>query len=64
PDTPMAVPKRRTSRARRGNRRLHLKIESASLVKCSNCSTKIRPHTVCSACGHYRGKQVTPGSGA
>lgn len=60
----MAVPKRRTSRARRGNRRLHLKIEAVQLVKCTNCGTKIRPHHVCSSCGFYRGKQVIPGAGA
>lgn len=60
----MAVPKRRVSRARRGHRRLHQKLEIVQLVKCTNCGTRIRPHHVCSACGFYRGKQVTPGAGA
>ena len=60
----MAVPKRRVSRARRGNRRLHLKLEVAQLVRCTTCGAKIKPHHLCSACGHYRGKQVTAGEGA
>jgi len=57
----MAVPKRRTSRSRRNNRRQHLGIARMQLVRCSNCGTAIRPHTVCASCGHYRGRQVMVG---
>ncbi|GAB4154325.1 MAG: 50S ribosomal protein L32 [Planctomycetota bacterium] len=55
----MANPKRRISRARRGNRRAHQALTRAQLVKCSHCGSAIRPHTVCPDCGHYRGRQVT-----
>ena len=54
----MAVPKRRISRSRRGNRRAHHQKPVAQLVACSNCGTNIRPHHICPQCGHYRGKQV------
>lgn len=57
----MAVPKRRHSRSRRNNRRHHLRLEAIQLVRCSNCGTSIRPHTVCAACGYYRGRQVKVG---
>lgn len=54
----MANPKRRVSRAQRGHRRAHLVLERVQLVRCTKCSRRIRPHTVCGACGHYRGRQV------
>lgn len=55
----MANPKRRTSRARRGNRRSHLGLDRIQLVKCSHCGAALKPHTICAACGYYRGRQVT-----
>jgi large subunit ribosomal protein L32 len=60
-ETAMALPKRRISRARRGNRRLHQRLERAQLVACSNCGTMILPHHVCSSCGYYRTKQTVVG---
>ncbi|MEC7583898.1 MAG: 50S ribosomal protein L32 [Planctomycetota bacterium] len=54
----MAVPKRKISRAQRGNRRAHLKLQRLQLVRCATCGSMIRPHTVCPDCGHYRGRQV------
>ncbi|MFO1052004.1 MAG: 50S ribosomal protein L32 [Planctomycetota bacterium] len=58
----MAVPKRRISRARAGFRSIREKLQKAELVACKNCSTMIRPHHVCPSCGHYRGRQILPGS--
>ncbi|MCA8948880.1 MAG: 50S ribosomal protein L32 [Planctomycetes bacterium] len=55
----MAVPKRRLSRARQANRRSHLALERTQLVRCTHCGAMIRPHTICKACGHYRGRQIT-----
>ncbi|MBK8976996.1 MAG: 50S ribosomal protein L32 [Planctomycetes bacterium] len=52
----MAVPKRRVSRSRRGNRRRNQGVPAAELVKCAHCSTMIRPHHICPSCGHYRKK--------
>ncbi|MCA8943305.1 MAG: 50S ribosomal protein L32 [Planctomycetes bacterium] len=60
----MAVPKRRISRSRRGNRRAHNAKPALQLVACSHCGTNIRPHHICPQCGHYRGKQVTVGASA
>ena len=57
----MAVPKRRISRARRGNRRALQGIPKIQLVSCTNCGTAIRPHHICSSCGFYRGKQILVG---
>ncbi|MCR9246807.1 MAG: 50S ribosomal protein L32 [bacterium] len=54
----MAVPKRKISRAHRGNRRSHLSLQRTQLVRCTNCGAMIRPHTICKACGHYRGRQI------
>jgi large subunit ribosomal protein L32 len=54
----MANPKRRLSRARRGNRRAHLVLTRTQLVKCTHCGVMIRPHTICAGCGYYRGRQV------
>jgi len=54
----MAVPKRKTSKSRKGMRRSHHRIELPPIVKCSNCgSMKVR-HTICSECGFYRGKSI------
>jgi large subunit ribosomal protein L32 len=53
-----AVPKRRISKARRGNRRSHLALKAPQLVACSECGAPKRPHHVCMACGTYRGVTV------
>ncbi|MCA8957586.1 MAG: 50S ribosomal protein L32 [Planctomycetes bacterium] len=58
----MAVPKRRTSRARRDKRRTHQGLKPMQLVRCTTCSASIKPHHVCPACGHYRGRQVIVGT--
>lgn len=57
----MANPKRRVSRARRGNKRAHQKLPRLQLVRCSNCGVMIRPHHICPSCGFYRGRQMLPG---
>ena len=54
----MAVPKRRTSVARKNLRRSHHSISPKALVRCSNCNHAVMPHRVCGNCGHYRGKNV------
>lgn len=53
-----ALPKRKISRARRGNRRSHWKAQVPQLVTCPQCGTPVRPHHVCLACGTYRGIEV------
>jgi len=53
-----AVPKRKISRHRRGNRRQHLALTAPILVKCPRCSKPMRAHYACKACGTYKGRQV------
>jgi large subunit ribosomal protein L32 len=54
----MAVPKFRTSKSKRDMRRAHHALTAPGLSTCPNCNAVRRPHSVCAACGHYKGKQV------
>ena len=55
----MAVPKRRTTRAKRNTRRAnHDKVAAPSIVTCPSCGAMMVPHRVCDACGHYAGRKV------
>ncbi len=55
----MAVPKRKTSKARRDKRRnSHWKLDVPGLVACPNCGEMRMPHRVCRACGYYNGRKV------
>lgn len=55
----MAVPKRRTTRGRRGMRRAnHDRITPPNLVPCPNCSAPSLRHRACAQCGTYRGRTV------
>ncbi|MDD2913451.1 MAG: 50S ribosomal protein L32 [Candidatus Pacebacteria bacterium] len=54
----MAVPKQRKTSSRRDNRRMHIFLETPSLVSCSHCKKKIRPHTVCYNCGYYKKEEI------
>jgi large subunit ribosomal protein L32 len=52
-----AVPKKRTSRARQGDRRQHLRIKLAELNVCRQCRQPKVRHRVCPTCGTYKGRQ-------
>lgn len=54
----MAVPKRKTSKARRDQRRANWKITAPAIVECPQCHGKKLAHRVCKHCGFYDGKQV------
>lgn len=55
----MAVPKKRTSKSRKGMRRSHDRIiHTAASMTCPNCGELKLMHHVCSHCGHYRGREV------
>ena len=55
----MAVPKRKTSKARRDKRRSTVwKISDPSFVKCSRCGEFKRSLRVCPSCGYYNGREV------
>ncbi|MCK4376295.1 MAG: 50S ribosomal protein L32 [Candidatus Brocadiae bacterium] len=69
----MAVPKRRTSKARKGKRRTHDNLVMPNIPRsqksraegsrskrffCSNCNQPKASHTVCPNCGYYRGRPL------
>ncbi len=52
----MAVPKKKTSQARRDQRRSHHAIKGPNLVECPRCFSMKMPHRVCQECGYYKGR--------
>lgn len=52
----MAVPKKKTSQARRDQRRSHHAIKGPNVVECPQCGSMKMPHRVCMECGHYKGR--------
>jgi large subunit ribosomal protein L32 len=59
----MAVPKKRTSKSRKGMRRSHHAIKAnAAVMVCPSCGELKLMHRVCEACGTYKGAQVTAAS--
>jgi large subunit ribosomal protein L32 len=55
----MAVPKRKTSKARKNSRRSSVwKLTQPALEKCPNCGAYNLHNRVCSECGHKDGKEV------
>ena len=54
----MAVPKKRTGHSAQGKRRSNWKATKPTLTKCPNCGQAVLAHTVCTACGTYKGKPV------
>lgn len=54
----MAVPKRKTGRAKTNSRRSSHTLSAANLMKCPQCHQPKLPHRVCGECGHYNGKEV------
>lgn len=54
----MAVPKRKTSRARRDARRATHVASPPTVGECPQCHTPKLPHRVCPKCGMYNGRQV------
>lgn len=54
----MAVPKRKTSKKVKNQRRTHIKLQVPGMVECSNCGELTKSHHVCKSCGQYDGKEV------
>lgn len=54
----MAVPKRRTSKTVKRQRRTHKKLAAANTTVCPNCGDLKLNHHVCGNCGFYDGKEV------
>ena len=55
----MAVPKRKTSKARRDKRRSSTwKLALPGMTTCPKCGEAVLRHRVCKACGTYAGKEI------
>lgn len=59
----MAVPKKRTGKAKQASRRANWKGSVPETTICKNCGAVVLTHTVCTECGQYKGsvasKKVT-----
>ncbi|MFA5561167.1 MAG: 50S ribosomal protein L32 [Eubacteriales bacterium] len=57
----MAVPKRKTSKARRDKRRSSVwKLDLPAICKCPKCGEFNLTHRVCKKCGYYKGQEIVP----
>ncbi len=54
----MAVPRNRTSNARKNSRRAHHAKKPKHISACSKCGSPHMPHTICSSCGWYQNRVV------
>ena len=55
----MAVPKRKTSKARKNKRRSNVwKLDAPAFSKCTHCGELKVPHRVCPNCGYYKDREV------
>ncbi|MCE9548995.1 50S ribosomal protein L32 [Candidatus Nomurabacteria bacterium] len=52
------VVRMRHTKSHTANRRSHHALKKANFFKCDNCQELKKGHTVCTACGFYRGKKV------
>jgi len=54
----VAVPKKRTSRQKKLQRRTHWKLTPPNVSRCPSCNEPALSHQVCPSCGTYRGRKV------
>ncbi|MEX0649670.1 MAG: 50S ribosomal protein L32 [Candidatus Andersenbacteria bacterium] len=54
----MAVPKRKTSKSKKGRRRSHHFVTASVFRNCPKCNSPIPSHTACPTCGTYKGRDV------
>lgn len=54
----MAVPKKRSSKARKGKRRANWHLQKPDPNKCPHCAAPRLPHRVCRECGFYGEREV------
>jgi large subunit ribosomal protein L32 len=54
----MAVPRNRTSNARKNSRRAHHAKKPKNIHPCPRCNSPKLPHTICQSCGAYKGQIV------
>ena len=54
----MAVPKKKTSKSKKGMRRSHDHLSVPAFGECPQCHESKRPHHICPHCGYYKEKEV------
>ncbi len=54
----MGLPKKRTSKQKRDQRRANWKLTATNVIRCPKCQEPVLPHRVCPGCGTYRDRQV------
>jgi large subunit ribosomal protein L32 len=54
----MPLPKKKTSKARRDQRRSHHALTPVGVSTCPNCGQPKLSHRVCPNCGYYNGRKV------
>ena len=53
----MAVPRHKTSKLKKRQRRSHHALSAPSFNECPRCSAQKLPHCVCTNCGYYNGEK-------
>jgi large subunit ribosomal protein L32 len=53
-----ALPKRKKSKSRAGNRLSHSALKPPALDICPQCHSPKKPHHACPTCGTYNGREV------
>lgn len=53
-----ALPKRKKSKSRAGNRLSHRALKPPALDICPQCHSPKKPHHACPTCGTYNGREV------
>lgn len=51
-----ALPKKKMTSSRKGNRRNHIRAKVPTLVTCPQCRLPKRAHQACPSCGFYHGR--------
>ena len=54
----MGLPAKRRTKQSKRERASHFALKKFTLIKCSHCARRIRPHVICPHCGYYRGRAV------
>ncbi|NLL89939.1 MAG: 50S ribosomal protein L32 [Dehalococcoidales bacterium] len=52
------LPKRKTPKAKQGQRRSHLALTPKALMNCPQCGSAKLQHHACTNCGTYAGKEA------
>ncbi|MDR0640803.1 MAG: 50S ribosomal protein L32 [Holosporales bacterium] len=56
--TEMAVPKKKTSKSKKGMRRSHDFDTPVNFAICDNCGKAVMQHNVCKFCNTYNGRNI------